>query len=87
MVMLKVCVQVMVTEVVFDIDFRATSVFGLARSATEKLKQGWQNLALKVSLSSPRRQSAPYHLTGVRGKRSWRPPLEKGLASSSLKLI
>ena len=24
MVMLKVCVQVMVTEVVFDIDFRAT---------------------------------------------------------------
>ena len=32
MVMLKVCVQVMVTEVVFDIDFRATSAFCLARS-------------------------------------------------------
>ena len=64
MVMLKVCVQVMVTEVVFDIDFRATSAFCLARSATEKLKQGWQNLALKVSLFRPDGSPHPILLRG-----------------------
>ena len=46
MVLLNVCVQVMVTMAVFDIEFRATSVVFLARSATATLKRRWQNLEL-----------------------------------------